>query len=90
MLLREIKFSLNCLQFCCIFLQELKKGYRIFEDFVDDGLIEYLDVNEMNDASIAVYENQIKLNTTHLEVQASFFFDCSQIFEYPLAQNVVK
>lgn len=48
--------------------QELKKGHRIFEDFVDDGLIEYLDVNEMNDASIAVYENQIKPNTTHLEV----------------------
>lgn len=49
-------------------MQELKKGYRIFEDFVDDGLIEYLDVNEMNDASIAVYENQIKFSTTHLEV----------------------
>lgn len=49
-------------------LQELKKGHRIFEDFVDEGLIEYLDVNEMNDASIAVYENQIKADTTHLEV----------------------
>ncbi|VDN42263.1 unnamed protein product [Gongylonema pulchrum] len=48
-------------------IEELKKGHRIFEDFVDDGLIEYLDVNEMNDASIAVYEHQIKAHTTHLE-----------------------
>lgn len=54
------------------FLQELKKGCRIFEDFVDDGLIEYLDVNEMNDASIAVYENQIKPGTTHLEVNVLY------------------
>ncbi|VDK28309.1 unnamed protein product, partial [Anisakis simplex] len=47
-------------------IDELKKGHRLFEDFVDEGLIEYLDVNEMNDASIAVYENQIKDDTTHL------------------------
>ena len=35
---------------------------------MDDGLIEYLDVNEMNDAQIAVYEREIKPVTTHLEV----------------------
>lgn len=51
-----------------VLVQELKDGQRIFEDFVDDGLIEYLDVNEMNDAIIAVYENDVHAKTTHLEV----------------------
>ncbi|PIO64051.1 DNA-directed RNA polymerase, beta subunit [Teladorsagia circumcincta] len=46
---------------------ELKDGQRIFEDFVDDGLIEYLDVNEMNDALIAVHETDVNAKTTHLE-----------------------
>lgn len=45
----------------------------MYQDFVEEGLVEYLDVNEMNDASIAVYEHQIKLLTTHLEV---FFESC--------------
>ena len=55
-------------------VQELKEGRRIFEDFVDDGLIEYLDVNEMNDANIAVYESEVKANTTHLEVRTFFVY----------------
>jgi hypothetical protein len=32
---------------------------RTFEDFLREGLIEYLDVNEESDADIAVYEEQI-------------------------------
>lgn len=65
-------------------IEELKKGHRIFEDFVDDGLIEYLDVNEMNDASIAVYENQIKSNTTHLEIEPLTLLGvCAGLIPYP-------
>lgn len=41
-------------------IQELSQGLRTFEDFVSDGLVEYLDVNEENDANIAVYEPDIK------------------------------
>jgi len=41
-------------------IDELKQGLRSFEDFLHDGLIEYLDVNEENDANIAVYEHEIK------------------------------
>ena len=32
---------------------------RCFQDFLNDGLIEYLDVNEENDSLIAVYEKHI-------------------------------
>lgn len=33
--------------------------FRCFQDFINDGLIEYLDVNEENDSLIAVYEKHI-------------------------------
>jgi DNA-directed RNA polymerase III subunit RPC2 len=49
-------------------LQELSEGIRTFDDFIHDGLVEYLDVNEMNDASIAVYDRDIGPGTTHVEV----------------------
>ena len=32
---------------------------RCFEDFLRDGLIEYLDVNEENDSKVALYEKNI-------------------------------
>ena len=38
---------------------ELTQGVRSFDDFLHDGLVEYLDVNEMNDCHIALYEKDI-------------------------------
>lgn len=35
--------------------------YRGFDDFLHDGMIEYLDCNEENDALIAVYEHDITM-----------------------------
>lgn len=32
---------------------------RSFEDFLHDGLVEYLDVNEENDCAISLYEKEI-------------------------------
>lgn len=32
---------------------------RSFEDFLHEGLVEYLDVNEENDCSIALYEKEV-------------------------------
>ena len=32
---------------------------RSFEDFLREGLVEYLDVNEENDCNIALYESHI-------------------------------
>jgi DNA-directed RNA polymerase III subunit RPC2 len=45
------------------------QGIRSFDDFLRDGLIEYLDVNEENDTMIALLEKDIKRGvTTHLEI----------------------
>jgi DNA-directed RNA polymerase III subunit RPC2 len=46
----------------------VKAGRLDFEELVKMGCLEYLDVNEMNNCSIAVYEKEIKDDTTHLEV----------------------
>lgn len=56
----------------------------VFDDLVDMGCIEYLDVNEMNNASIAVYENEIKPNTTHLEIEPFTLLGvCAGLIPYP-------
>ena len=38
---------------------ELTQGVRSFDDFLHDGLVEYLDVNEENDCHVALYEKDI-------------------------------
>ncbi|KAL1954842.1 hypothetical protein VTO42DRAFT_530 [Malbranchea cinnamomea] len=50
-------------------LEMLRNGTMEFDDFLAQGLVEYLDVNEENDSYIAVYENEINDNTTHLEIE---------------------
>lgn len=50
-------------------LLKLKKGEWEFDDFLVNGLVEYLDVNEENDSLIALYEKDIFKATTHLEIE---------------------
>ncbi|KAG8526280.1 DNA-directed RNA polymerase III subunit [Bacidia gigantensis] len=50
-------------------LQRMRKGKMGFDDFLSQGLVEYLDVNEENDAHIAMYESNINSSTTHLEIE---------------------
>ncbi|KFK41869.1 hypothetical protein AALP_AA2G181600 [Arabis alpina] len=66
-------------------MMELQGGIRTFDDFIRDGLIEYLDVNEENNALIALYESEaptkitemaetaeaksLRENTTHIEIE---------------------
>ncbi|KAI0527193.1 hypothetical protein KFK09_002792 [Dendrobium nobile] len=63
-------------------MKELRDGVRSFYDFVREGLIEYLDVNEENNALIALYEHEIpkdghgednadvqKSSITHIEIE---------------------
>lgn len=65
-------------------LDDLKKGLRTFEDFLNDGLIEYLDVNEENDVLIACYETDIIAETTHLEVSNFALLGvCAGLIPYP-------
>ncbi|GAA6062808.1 hypothetical protein JCM10212_006169 [Sporobolomyces blumeae] len=47
----------------------LRSKVMAFDDFLRKGLIEYLDVNEENDAFISLYENELKPETTHLEIE---------------------
>lgn len=47
----------------------MKQGKLEFDDFLRQGLVEYLDVNEENDSYIALYESDIVPTTTHLEIE---------------------
>jgi DNA-directed RNA polymerase III subunit RPC2 len=40
-----------------------------FDDFLKKGLVEYLDCNEENDCMIAMYEADINMETTHVEIE---------------------
>eukprot|EP00760_Papus_ankaliazontas_P006674 PhM_4_TR13134/c0_g1_i1/m.14396/K03021/RPC2, POLR3B; DNA-directed RNA polymerase III subunit RPC2 len=51
-------------------MRQLSCGLRNFDDFVRDGIIEYLDVNEENDSLIALEEKNITERTTHIEIDA--------------------
>lgn len=65
-------------------LDELNRGLRLFEDFLREGLVEYLDVNEENDSNIALYESDIKENTTHLEIEPFTLLGvCAGLIPYP-------
>lgn len=50
-------------------LRLLQLGKATFDDFLTHGVVEYLDVNEENDALISLYEDQITQSTTHVEIE---------------------
>jgi DNA-directed RNA polymerase III subunit RPC2 len=50
-------------------MESIKRKQKTFDDLLKEGLIEYLDVNEENDALIAMYEADIIAATTHLEIE---------------------
>ncbi|XP_063218109.1 DNA-directed RNA polymerase III subunit RPC2 [Bacillus rossius redtenbacheri] len=65
-------------------IDELLRGVRGFQDFLNDGLIEYLDVNEENDSHIALTEATIEPVTTHLEIEAFTLLGvCAGLVPYP-------
>ena len=51
------------------YLESLRHRKMDFDDFLYRGLVEYVDVNEENDSNIALYEDEINENTTHLEIE---------------------
>jgi len=65
-------------------IEELIAGVRSFPDFLHQGLVEFLDVNEENDADIALYENYITKSTTHLEIEPFTMLGvCVGLVPYP-------
>lgn len=56
---RISKKRVNSLNILLIFQNHYILACRNFEDFLHDGLVEYLDVNEENDCQIALYEHMI-------------------------------
>ncbi|WFD25347.1 DNA-directed RNA polymerase [Malassezia nana] len=50
-------------------IRRLQAGDMVFDDFLRQGLVEYLDVNEENDSNMALFEHNIQPSTTHLEIE---------------------
>ncbi|KAJ4966765.1 hypothetical protein NE237_018614 [Protea cynaroides] len=65
-------------------MKELRDGIRTFNDFVRDGLLEYLDVNEENNALIALYESEAGPETTHIEIEPFTILGvCAGLIPFP-------
>ncbi|KAL8365029.1 hypothetical protein RB595_004033 [Gaeumannomyces hyphopodioides] len=50
-------------------LEMLRQGRAQFDDFLNKGIVEYLDVNEENDTLVALYEKDVTPAHTHLEIE---------------------
>jgi DNA-directed RNA polymerase III subunit RPC2 len=50
-------------------LRLLQAGKATFDDFLTRGIVEYLDVNEENDALVALEEKDITKASTHVEIE---------------------
>ena len=67
-----------------VHLDALKAEQWTFNDFLTQGLVEYLDVNEENNSYIALYESEITPETTHLEIEPFTLLGvCAGIIPYP-------
>ncbi|KAJ0673256.1 putative DNA-directed RNA polymerase [Helianthus annuus] len=65
-------------------MKELKDGVRNFDSFLRDGLLEYLDVNEENNALIALYEEEATSETTHIEIEPFTILGvCAGLIPFP-------
>ncbi len=72
-------------------IKRLIKDEMTFDDFLTKGLIEYLDVNEENDSSIALYESEITPTTTHLEIEPFTLLGvCAGLIPYPHHNQVIN
>ncbi len=64
--------------------KKLSRGGMGFENFLLEGLVEYLDVNEESDSNIALYESDIDESTTHLEIEPFTILGvCAGLIPYP-------
>eukprot|EP00965_Chrysotila_dentata_P190576 6173975-Pleurochrysis_carterae.AAC.2 len=67
-------------------MNELRDGKREWKDFVREGIVEYLDVNEENSAEIALSEAQLASPNvyTHVEIDPLTILGvCAGLIPYP-------
>ncbi|GJD11700.1 DNA-directed RNA polymerase III subunit RPC2 [Galdieria sulphuraria] len=66
-------------------IEQLERNQLEFTDLVQQGLVEYLDVNEENNALIALSEENIEpCSTTHLEISPLAILGvCAGVIPYP-------
>lgn len=71
----------------CLLVQhvrEITEGVRSFDDFMLEGLIEFLDVNEENNSYIALYECDVTAHHTHVEIDPlTILGACAGLIPYP-------
>lgn len=63
----------------------VERGIKTFNDLIDEGKIEYLDMNELNDCFIALNEAAIvPAKTTHMEIEVFTILGiCASIVPFP-------
>ena len=65
-------------------IEYLTRGLWEFDDFLRNGSIEYLDVNEENNCNIALYDREITPQSTHLEIEPFTLLGvCAGLVPYP-------
>lgn len=65
-------------------LQRLKRGFIDFQDLINLGMIEYLDVNEASISHFALNESSITERCTHLEIEPFTLLGvCAGLIPFP-------
>jgi DNA-directed RNA polymerase III subunit RPC2 len=65
-------------------IEDLVLGLKDFNDFLKEGLVEYLDVNEENNALISLNEDLLTPNHTHMEIDPFTILGCvAGLIPYP-------